>query len=81
MPLIPLLTLYLTKFGSFGVLLILAKFIGRKQVAHLDFFNHITGIAIGSIAAKLAAEPKKLKAPNCHKDHSCSYRLTACDIM
>lgn len=37
-----------------------AKIMGHKQVAHLDFFDYITGITIGSIAAELATE---LEAP------------------
>lgn len=35
---------------------IIAKFIGRKQVSQLDFFDYITGITIGSIAAEMATE-------------------------
>ena len=50
------LTLCLTALGSFGALLVIAKFIGHKQVAQLDFFDYITGITIGSIAAEMATE-------------------------
>ena len=50
------LTLCLTAFGSFGVLFLVAKFIGHKQIAQLDFFDYITGITIGSIAAEMATE-------------------------
>ncbi len=35
-------------------LFVIAKIIGHKQVAQLDFFDYITGITIGSIAAELA---------------------------
>lgn len=35
-------------------LFIIAKIMGHKQIAQLDFFNYITGITIGSIAAELA---------------------------
>ena len=35
---------------------VLAKILGHKQVAQLDFFDYITGITIGSIAAELATE-------------------------
>ena len=50
------LTLCLTALGSFGALFLIAKFIGRKQIAQLDFFDYITGITIGSIAAEMATE-------------------------
>jgi uncharacterized membrane protein YcaP (DUF421 family) len=32
------------------------KLIGNKQIAQLDFFDYITGITIGSIAAEMATE-------------------------
>ncbi|GKV66803.1 DUF421 domain-containing protein [Sporosarcina sp. NCCP-2331] len=41
---------------SFVVLLILARFMGKKQVSQLTFFHYVTGITIGSIAANLAGE-------------------------
>ena len=50
------LLLCLTSLGSFAVLFVVAKFIGHKQIAQLDFFDYITGITIGSIAAELATE-------------------------
>ena len=50
------LRLCLTALGSFGVLFLVAKFIGHKQIAQLDFFDYITGITIGSIAAEMATE-------------------------
>ena len=50
------LMLCLTALGSFGVLFLVAKFIGHKQIAQLDFFDYITGITIGSIAAEMATE-------------------------
>lgn len=50
------LVLCLTAFGSFAVLFLIAKFIGHKQIAQLDFFDYITGITIGSIAAEMATE-------------------------
>ena len=37
-------------------LFIIAKITGHKQMAQLDFFDYITGITIGSIAAELATE-------------------------
>ena len=48
--------LCLTTLGSFGTLFLVAKMIGRKQIAQLDFFDYITGITIGSIAAEFATE-------------------------
>ena len=50
------LTLCLTSLGSFGTLFLVAKFIGHKQIAQFDFFDYITGITIGSIAAEMATE-------------------------
>ncbi len=40
-------------------LFIIAKVLGHKQVSQLDFFDYITGITIGSIAAELATELEK----------------------
>ena len=37
-------------------LFFIAKVIGHKQMSQLDFFDYITGITIGSIAAELATE-------------------------
>lgn len=53
------LNLCLTTLGSFGILFLVAKFIGHKQIAQLDFFDYITGITIGSIAAEMATELEK----------------------
>lgn len=39
---------------SAAALFLIAKIIGHKQVAQLEFFDYITGITIGSIAAELA---------------------------
>ncbi len=50
----------LTTFASAAALFIIAKIMGHRQVAQLDFFDYITGITIGSIAAELATE---LEAP------------------
>ena len=41
-------------------LFILAKIMGHKQIAQLDFFDYVAGITIGSIAAEMATE---LEAP------------------
>ena len=50
------LKLCLIALGSCGVLFLVAKFIGHKQISQLDFFDYITGITIGSIAAEMATE-------------------------
>lgn len=52
----PILILCLTTLASFAVLFLVAKFIGHKQIAQLDFFDYITGITIGSIAAEMTTE-------------------------
>ena len=48
--------LCLIALGSFAVLFLVAKCIGHKQIAQLDFFDYITGITFGSIAAEMATE-------------------------
>ena len=54
------LKLILTSFFSALTLFIIAKILGHKQISQLDFFDYITGITIGSIAAEMATE---LEAP------------------
>ncbi len=44
----------LASLFSAAILFLIAKVIGHKQVAQLEFFDYITGITIGSIAAELA---------------------------
>ena len=46
----------LTSLLSAVALFLIAKILGHKQMAQLDFFDYITGITIGSIAAELATE-------------------------
>ncbi|WP_407309678.1 YetF domain-containing protein [Desulfosporosinus sp. SB140] len=41
---------------AFFVLLILTRLLGKKQLSHLTFFNYITGITFGNIAASLASD-------------------------
>jgi len=41
---------------SFGTLLILARALGKQQLSQLSFFEYITGISIGSIAAGLTID-------------------------
>ena len=48
------LKVILASLFSAAVLFLIAKIIGHKQVAQLEFFDYITGITIGSIAAELA---------------------------
>lgn len=48
------LKVILASLFSAAVLFVIAKVIGHKQVAQLEFFDYITGITIGSIAAELA---------------------------
>lgn len=50
----------LTSLLSVVALFLIAKVMGHKQISQLDFFDYITGITIGSIAAELATE---LEAP------------------
>ena len=49
----------LTSILSAVTLFIIAKILGHKQMSQLDFFDYITGITIGSIAAELATELEK----------------------
>lgn len=51
-----LIKIALTSFLSIVALFITAKIMGHKQMSQLDFFDYITGITIGSIAAELATE-------------------------
>lgn len=44
---------------SVASLFFIAKLMGHKQVAQLDFFDYISGITIGSVAAELATELEK----------------------
>lgn len=51
-----ILKVILTTLLSAAAIFITAKVMGHKQVGQLDFFDYITGITIGSIAAELATE-------------------------
>ena len=46
----------LTSLLSVAALFIIAKIMGHKQVAQLNFFDYISSITVGSIAAELATE-------------------------
>ncbi|GMA99325.1 DUF421 domain-containing protein [Pelosinus sp. IPA-1] len=48
--------LFLRVTLAFWVLLTLTRIMGRKQVSQLTFFDYVTGISIGSIAAVLAVD-------------------------
>lgn len=48
---------------SYATLFLIAKCIGRKQISQLDFFDYITGITIGSIAAELATNLEEMWKP------------------
>ena len=54
------LKVVLTSLFSVITLFVIAKAVGHKQVAQLDFFDYVSGITIGSVAAELATE---LEAP------------------
>ncbi len=43
----------------FITLLTLTRILGKKQMSHLTFFNYITGITIGSIAANMIHETEE----------------------
>jgi uncharacterized membrane protein YcaP (DUF421 family) len=42
---------------AFIVLLLLTRFMGKRQISHLTFFDYIVGITIGSIAAEMSFSP------------------------
>lgn len=41
---------------AFVVLFLVTRIEGKKQLAQLTFFNYVTGIAVGSIAASMAVD-------------------------
>lgn len=54
-----ILYVILTSVLSVAALFVITKIMGHKQIAQLDFFDYISGITIGSIAAELATELEK----------------------
>ena len=58
-----ILKVALTALFSAFSLFVITKIIGHKQMAQLDFFDYITGITIGSIAAEMATELEKPMRP------------------
>jgi uncharacterized membrane protein YcaP (DUF421 family) len=53
----------LTSLLSVVALFAMAKIMGHKQMSQLDFFDYISGITIGSIAAELATESEEPQKP------------------
>ena len=53
----------LTSLLSIAALFSITKLMGHRQVAELDFFDYITGITVGSIAAELATELEEPMRP------------------
>lgn len=51
-----ILYLIILSVSSVLALFIIAKLLGRRQVAQLDFVDYIIGISIGSIAAEMATD-------------------------
>ena len=43
-------------FASFAYMFVIAKILGKKQIAELDFIDYVVGISLGSIAANWATE-------------------------
>lgn len=50
------LRVVLTGAASFLALFIIAKIMGKKQIAQLEFVDYVVGISIGSIAAQMAVD-------------------------
>jgi uncharacterized membrane protein YcaP (DUF421 family) len=50
------LRVILTATSSFLALFIIAKIMGKKQIAQLEFVDYVVGISIGSIAAQMAVD-------------------------
>lgn len=58
-----IIKIVLTALISVVSLFAVAKVMGHKQVAQLDFFDYVSGITIGSIGAELATELEKPYEP------------------
>lgn len=54
-----ILKVVLSAVFSAAALFLIAKVIGHKQVSQFEFFDYITGITIGSIAAEIATSLEK----------------------
>lgn len=46
----------LKTIGSFVILLLFTRILGKSQLSQLTYFNYVTGITIGSIAANTAVD-------------------------
>ena len=53
----------LTSVLSVVAIFVITKIMGHKQVAQLDFFDYVSGITVGSIAAELATELERPHRP------------------
>ena len=51
-----ILSIIVRAFCSIIILFVLTKFMGKKQLSQLNFFDYCIGISIGSIAATLALD-------------------------
>lgn len=58
-----IIKIILTSALSAAALFVITKVLGHKQMAQLAFFDYVTGITIGSIAAELATELEKPLKP------------------
>ena len=58
-----LLKMILIPILSVAAIFLITKIMGHKQVAQLDFFDYVSGITIGSIAAELATELEEPMKP------------------
>ena len=56
-------TATLTTLLSIGVLFLLTKLMGFKQVSQMTMFDYVVGITIGSVAAELAIHPEEFVPP------------------
>jgi len=52
----PILSIIFRSLVSFGVLFLLARILGKKQIAQLTYFDYVIGISIGSIASQCAVD-------------------------
>ncbi|MGZ4105853.1 MAG: DUF421 domain-containing protein [Tumebacillaceae bacterium] len=52
------LDIFIRSIFTFACLLILARWMGRKQMAQLTYFDYVTAITIGSIAAEVVVDRK-----------------------
>ncbi|WP_343071370.1 DUF421 domain-containing protein [Brevibacillus choshinensis] len=42
--------------ATFFAMLVLTRLLGKKQLSHLTFFNYVTGITFGSVAAEIVIQ-------------------------